>query len=401
MKIINFNKEQEEKLGEYLKDNRAKSILTKLGIYNENWSTDQNIESIKKYILETLMGKYRGDISTDKFFRSMDFYIKNDDFKRFEGDDYIPNGFIDYNTSLPTTEKIEGGFRTSNKVLGPNGNEYIVKEAEGLKGNIAGRKYSKHGIYNPIIANAVFSFLGEDASEHIPACEKLPYYYLYSKNFLKPNQKIYGLDNKNFMNDVLKFDSNGNIKHSEIIKGLEETIKIKYGKELSEEQLTSICNKLKLQYATQETIKKLIGSMDENLGNTSIIITESEDKKIEDINISPAYDLDLSFLLGEELLSTDYSNQILYRLADNGKTDLKSIIDDFSKIPGYNEKIVFFMEKFNGNYIDEIFNIASKTSGVESIKNNNIKDKFSGFIMKQVALFKEVNKDQQSKTKEI
>lgn len=398
---ITFNNEQKEKVEQYLENEKAKKILTRLGVYDKDTSSEQNIESIKRYILDGLMGKYRGNISTDRFFKSMDFYIKNDDFKRFKEDDYIPDGFIDYNISLPTNEKFKGGLRTSNKVLGPDDNEYIVKEAERLKGDIAGKKYGKDGLYNPIIANAVFEFLGEEAAEYIPACEKLPYYYLYSKNFLKPNQKMYRLDDEDFMEYVFELDENGNIKHSKIMQGIEGTVRKKYGQELSEEQLTKICDKLKLQYASQETIKKLIKSMDENLGNTSIVITENDEGKMEEINISPAYDLDLSFLLGEELLSTDYSNQILYRTADNGKVDLKSVIDSFKEIPGYNEKINNYIEKFKGNYVDQIFDIASKTSGVVAFNKMSIKDKFGGFLMRQVALFKEACRNQNNKIKEI
>ncbi len=402
MEIVTFSKEQEEKVLGYLNSNRAKEILERLGIYKESNKQEQNIELIKTYILEELRGKFRGETAIDKFFTSMDFYVQNNDFKRFKGDEYIPDDFIDYKISLPTRVEKAGGLRTMGWILGPDENEYIVKEAEGLKGEISGTKNRKDGLYNPVIGSAVFKFLGEDSAEFIPACDKLPYYYMYSKNFLKPNQKMYKLDDEKFMQCKFETDENGNIKHSQIMQGIEETIRKKYGKELSEEQLNNICDKLKLQYATQETIKKLIKSIDENLGNTSIVVTENQEGKVQDINISPAYDIDLSFLIGEEMLNNDYSNRIMHRTTKEGKTDLKSLVQEFSMtVPGYKEKTDELASKFNGNYVDQILDIAYDMSGVRTFKDRTIKEKFGGFIMKQTALFKEACKDNKEKQKEF
>ena len=402
MEIVTFTREQEEKILEYMNSNRGRQILERLGVYKESNNLDMNIEFIKTYILEGLRGKFSGEKAINKFFTSMDFYVQNNDFKRFSGDEYIPDDFIDYKVSLPIRNEAAGGLRTEGWILGPDGNEYIVKEAEGLRGEISGTRNKRDGLYNPVVGGSVFKFLGEEAAEFIPACDKLPYYYMYSKNFLKPNQKMYGLDDENFMGCAFELDENGNISHTKIMQKIEETIKKKYGQELSEGQLKKICDKLKLQYATQETLKKLIKSMDENLGNTSIVVTVNKEGKMEDVDISPAYDIDLSFLLGEELLETDYSNRILHRVTNDGKIDLKSMVQEFSEsVPGYKEKTDEFVAKFSGGYVDQIFDIAFDMSGVRTFKNREVKEKFGGFIMKQVALFKEACKDHKERQKDF
>ncbi len=393
--ILAFSKEQTLQLEEYFKDEKIISILEKLGIYNKENSKEENIDFIEEYIYENLKGKYIGNRAIDDFFGSIGAYAKLDDFDRIYGDEYVPDGFINYNNLLPIKEEWKlRGFRCLGDVLGPDEKVYLVKEAEGLKSGVAGRKNRKDALYNPTIANAVFKFLGEECAEYIPACEKIPYYYILSENFLKPNQKMYEIDDEKYMEGMIQADENNNVSHNDVIKVIEETVIKKYGNKMPKQKLDEICNKLKLQYTTQETIKKLIKSMDENLRNTSIIITESDNGEISDINISPAYDLDLSFLLGEEMISGDCSNQMFYRTTRDGKTDLQSIVKEFNEIPGYKEKMQEFVQKFNGNYISQIFDIAFISSRIEAFKSDKIKEKFSGFIMRQVALFKEVCKEE-------
>lgn len=382
---MNFTKEQEEKIKQYLEMDSVNKILVKIGIYNFATSMSDKMESVKTYISEDMMGKFRGDISTNKFLKSIEFYASNSNFKRFHNDEYIPEGFVDYNIALNTRNKKTGGFRTEGEIIGPDGNQYIVKEAEGLKGDVSGKKNRRDGVYNPTIAYAFFEYLGQDCAESIPACEKLPYYYTLSKNFLKPNQKMYSLEDNEFMKCTFEFDSNSNIRHSQIMDGIEETIKIKYG---TSDKTNEICKKLRLQYATQETLKKLIMSMDENLGNTSIIVTEDEKGNMQDIDISPAYDQDLSFLLGEEILGNSMSNHIFYRTTDDGNIDLASLMNEFQEIPGYREKLQEIIGKFQGDYINQIFNIAFKSSGVQIFESREFKDKFGSFIMRRVAEFK-------------
>ena len=192
------------------------------------------------------------------------------------------------------------------------------------------------------------------------------------------------------------FDEDNNITHRQILDRMEEAIK---SKELSQDKSLELCKKVKLQYAVQETLKCLICAADENLGNTSLIIKQGENGEIEDINISPAYDLDFSFNIGEEMLNGIPQKMITYRTTEDGKIDLQSIIDEFKDIEGYKEAMQEIQDKFSGSYINEIFDIAYQETKLDIFNEKEFRDRFSGFIMRRVATFKEALKETVDKDK--
>ena len=331
---MQFSEETSQELTEYLEQEKYKNVCINLGIFSEKDNIGEMLKKVKEYISNDLRGNFKGDIATERFFKVINLYINNSEFTRFEGEKYIPDGFIDYNLVLPIADNEENqkkGFRISSNILGFDGNRYIVKHAEGLKGIASGRKYESDALYNPTVAYAFFRFLNQPCAINIPAYEKFPYYYIFSQNFLKDNEKMYSICDDKFMDTLLVIDENNNITHKQIMDGIVESIN---KKNLDNDKASELCKKVKLQYAVQETLKCLICSMDENLGNTSLVVTEDKDGKIEDINISPAYDMDLSFNLGEEVLRGLSPREVLYRTAINGKTDLSSIMHDFSELEG-------------------------------------------------------------------
>lgn len=388
---MEFTKEISQRLTEYLKQDNIKKTCINLGIFSENDSLLEMLDKTKKYINDSMRGKFIGDKATEKFFKVIKYYSTNEDFERFSGDKYIPDGFIKCNLVLPiVTNSKKQGFRVLNDILGFDGKKYIVKNAEGLRGVASGKKNGKDARYNPTVAYALFKFLGQPCARNLPACEKLPYFYILSENFLKDNEKIYGLDAEEFMDTELVIDENNNITHKQIINGIEETVR---NKNLSPSKMEELCKKLKLQYAIQETLKCLICSMDENLGNTSLIVTSDDNGEIQDINISPAYDLDLSFNLGEEILKILAQKEVIYRTTTEGKTDLTSIINEFETIEGYKEALQEIKNRLNGNYINQIFDIAYKEAKVDELKKRETIDKFGNFIMRRVASLKEACKE--------
>lgn len=399
---MEFNEEISQKLIEYLEQENIRKICVNLGIFLETDSLTEMLDKTKEYISETLRGKFIGERATEKFFKVIEYYLTNNDFERFNGDEYIPNGFINYNLVLPIGKNKSfqrEGFRVVNDILGLNGKRYIVKDAEGLRMGASGRKHVRDSRYNPTVAYAFFKFVEVPCAKNLPACEKIPYYYIFSENFLKDNEKMYGLGDEKFMDTELVIDENDNITHKQILDAIEETV----GKKgLPPDKVSSICKKLKLQYAVQETLKCLVCSMDQNLRNTSLIVIEGEDGRIEDINISPAYDLDLSFNLGEEMLQGLPQNEVVYRTTQDGKIDLVSIINEFKSIEGYKEALQGIKNKLNNNYIDQIFDIAYQESRVDMFNNKEFRDKFGNFIMRRVATFKEACRataDRDSKAK--
>lgn len=379
-----FSEEQIKNIKSYIDNEKFKKLCIQLNICSENDTHQELLNKIKEYIENIMMGKYRGQAATIKFLESIEIYLKNSEFERNE------QGYINYKLVLPIANSTQReGVRVEGDILGHDGKQYIVKQAEGLKGAISELKNSKEAKYNPTIAYAFFKLLDQPCARNLMAYETFPYYYIFSENFLKENQKAYGLDNEKFMYSEFLINEDNNITHKQIMDGIEKTIN---KKELTSDKKISLIKKVKLQYAVQETLKSMICCMDQNLGNTSIVITEGENGQIEDINISPAYDLDLSFNLGEEMLSGIPQNQVLYRTTQDGKTDLISIINEFKEIEGYKETLEEIKNKLNGNYIEQIFNIAYEESKVDMFNNKELRDRFGNFIMRKVATFKEACK---------
>lgn len=388
-----FKEEDIEKINSHINENEFKKLCIKLNICSENDKPEEILEKVKEYIENDMMGKFRGETTTTNFLKSIEAYLKSKNFIRDEA------GYIDSKLVLPIAKTAQReGLRTMKDVLGNDRKQYIVKKAEGYNGPISALNNSKQAKYNPTIAYSLFKFLEIPCARNLMAYEKFPYYYIYSENFLEENEKMYGLDNNEFMNVEFIIDDDNNITHKQIIEGIENTIK---NKNLSQEKKISLTKKIKLQYAIQETLKSLICSSDQNLGNTSLIVKEGDNGQIEDMNISPAYDLDLSFGLGEEMITRMSQSQILYRTTQEGKIDLESIINEFKDIDGYEQELEKIKNKLNDNYIDKIFNMAYEESKIEAFNNKELKDKFGNFIMKRVAVFKETYKKMNEKEDKI
>ena len=269
---MEFSEEVSQKLIEYLNQENIRKICINLGIFSDSASLEEMLEKTKKYITENLRGKFIKEKATEKFLKLINCYLTNKDFERFNGDEYIPNGFINYNFVLPVVSKRRNGFRVLSDILGFNGKKYIVKETEGLRMGAAGKKYVKDARYNPTVAYAFFEFLEMPCAKSLPACEKIPYYYIFSENFLKDNEKLYELDDDEFMETTFFIDENNNITHKQIMDCIEKTIN---KKNLPPDKVLLLCNKLKLQYAIQATLECLICSMDQSLRNTAFSIAFS------------------------------------------------------------------------------------------------------------------------------
>ena len=371
-----FSEEQIGKINSYIDNEDFKKLCIELNICSEN-DKENLLGKIKEYIENDMMGKFRGQSAIEKFLRTIEIYLGRDEFKRDE------DGYIDYNSVLPLGNSPERtGLRVGKDILGPDRKRYIVKLAEGFKGSISGFKNSKEARYNPTLAYETFKFLGEPCSRNLIAYETFPYYYIFSENFVKENERIYGLDDDRFIDAKLFVDEKNNVTHKQILDGIEKT--------MSKKNLPSqLIKKVQLQYAVQETLKCLICSMDQNLGNTSMVVTEGENGQIKDANISPAYDIDLSFNLGEEMLKGIPETQVLYRTTQDGKIDLVSLINEFKDIEGYQETLQNIKAKLNGNYIDQIFDMAYEDTRIEKFNDKSMREKYGNFLMRRVAVFKE------------
>ncbi len=383
-----FEKEEViEQINSLLKNPEFLRVMDGIGL-------QADLESIKEYIKQNLFGKFRGIKAIEYFFNCIKEYMENEDFKRLD------NGLIDAIFKLPLkTQKLERGLRSLGIYLGLDGFEYYIKKAEESQaldftmeiqeGKIQKRAIQKEGLYNPVIANAFFTYCGEQSTQAIPACEKIPYYLLFSKNILTRNQKTISIKK---IPAEIKCDEQGDFRHHDIIEAIEQYMRGLLENKLSQEEINRECQKIKLQYAIQETLKKIICSMDENLGNTSLIISSDE----KSVNIFPAYDLDLSFRTGEKRLSIDeklVKKAITYRKTRDGKIGLNDIIKEFAdEIPGYKERINEIINRFDGPYMDRIFEIAYNNSQVQDFNNPDIRQHYTSFLVARIAEIKSIMK---------
>ena len=107
----------------YLQESKFIEIISKLGLKTE-------LESIKEYIIQDLLGKIKGEFSIQYFWKCIEEYMKNHQLIRYE------NGFIDTRYRLPIkSQKSERGLKTLGMYLGQDGYEYLIKSVEKIKLN--------------------------------------------------------------------------------------------------------------------------------------------------------------------------------------------------------------------------------------------------------------------------
>ena len=371
-----------EEIINYLKLPRFMEVLEKLGVLQID------IDGIAKY-LDTYPVKLYAET---RFLQSIKSYMENFELPRNE------DGLVNSRDMLKIYEQnIFGGIRGSKKYLGQDGVIYIKKQAEGTKGPI----FDSEGKYNPTMANAVFEFLGQKAAEAIPAEEGFPYYYVISRFFLEKNQHLVSVDSEEmdkYLNNTIRQNVGdktnstteySSITHSQILYAIEQFTRERL-KGQTKDKIEKQIKEIKISYAIQETLKEFICSIDQNLGNTSLIITKKNDGE-EEITLSPAYDMDLSFNMGYKLLHLhgDKNNNKFYRTTQNGSTTLKDIVEEFSStVPGYIEKLGEIISKLDSNYVDQILNIAYKNSGAKYFKSESARNNYSSILIRRVAELK-------------
>lgn len=227
------------KMIEYLELPRTIEVLTRSGI------NPANIDGISKYLDTYPVPRY----AEQKFLKSLESYIKNLCLPR------DPDGFVNSRDMLEISRQGNlAGMRGATKCLGHDGEIYIKKQAEGVKGQFA----SSEGKYNPTMAKAVFEFLGEKSAEYIPAIEGIPYYYIISRDFLKENQKLIQLDNDE-MTDLLENDKSlgeKNIAHSRILLAIEKFIKKRLQGKTEERRNRSTSIKYKIRLRNSRNNKR-------------------------------------------------------------------------------------------------------------------------------------------------
>lgn len=330
---VEFTIEQEEKLRECLEENWFEELNSKVNMYDEDAKTETKIGHIKKYIMHYCQSGFQAtQEDVDNFFDLLSYYETKTYREPIRNKDGVieikKSGFNSGNAFY--TRHVKPLIRCNAKgtfldgiLVTTDGKEYIKKLTMDSEGRLNGFTYREQARYNGTIAHEVFEFFGEKSANYLPAIYIAPAYYVLSENFLDQNQELINLSD--FFQDKQEYN------HSEILRLLEDNIRIRYKNNIGEEEYNKLINKLKMQYIRQAFLKKVIGLGDEKLENIGIVLTTNGDEmKVPDIDISPAFDLDMSFDLAEERKMRRIPTK-------NGQTDIKSFIEEFSHFDGFKE----------------------------------------------------------------
>lgn len=383
-KQIEFSEEQESKLVEELKKDWFNDLNSKVNMYDEEATIEEKIEHIKKYIMYYCKSSYNDIKETvENFFDLLEHY----EAKKYREPVRNENGVINllysgfnsgnafYTGKMKAIKTTKGAY-TEGIYITPDRKEYIKKLAMDSKGQMNGFKHHQQLRYNGVIANQVFEFFGEKSATYLPAIKTPPYYYVISENFLSKDQELITLDDL-YCDEEMEYT-----KHSSILKLLEDNMKIRYKNIMDENKFNNLIKKLKLQYSKQEFIKKIIGLRDEKIENMGIVLTTNgEEMEVPQIDISPAFDLDMSFDIAEETKMVKFQT-------DNGKTDIKSFIEEFREIEGFTEFLSSIVNKIKNEdeVIQEIIDKSYEISKAKYFKDESNRRDYSNYLK---ARFKE------------
>ena len=374
---IKFTDQQIKILQKYLYEDWLKELNRIINMYDESADIDTQIEHIRKYII--IFCNSNNDDIKDTIYNFFDLleHYKSKKYREPIRDEQgliilTKSGFNSCNgyytgkiksvkTGLGSGEYIEGRFISTDR------KEYIKKFSMDARGKMSEYNHHIQSRYNGVIAHEIFKYFEIQSASYLPAITKFPYYYVITENFLNDNQELITFDdcyiNTTNEEDIASVQLR-ELHHSDIIRILKENITMRYKRNMTDISFSSLIGKLKLQYAEQEFIKRLIGLKDEKLGNIAIIKTSNGNElEVPEIDISPAFDLDVSFNFGAE-------TKMAQTRTDNGKVDIKSLIEEFSNINGFK------------SFIDSIFyKIQDEDQVIELILNNSYETSHAVFFL--------------------
>ena len=119
------------------------------------------------------------------------------------------------------------------------------------------------------------------------------------------------------------------------------------------------------------------------------------DDELEQFELAPAYDMDLSFNLGNQVLHLHgtTNNNKFNRTTNKGTTTLSDIISEFAEtIPRYLEKMKNIVKLLESNYVEKILELAYKNSGVSYFKTDKAKQNYLPVLTMRVAELKQAVK---------
>ena len=379
---LNFTVNQTEQIVNFLEEDWFLDLCSKAHIFDTNQSDmNKNFECIKEYIFT-----YYAYSKVENFTNAVDIFIN---FFKDYSKNKIPN-FI----SSPTSSKydittdllycsnghhIYNDFRFASSLPTVKGNYvkgiYIGTDHSYYIGKNSMRK-SLHDLqpsieYNALVAQAFFEYFNQPVAQYfLLKQDTSPFGITLSKSFLDSNQELIGFD------EFYTFDKNPKLTYESIINNFLSNIKARLNSillsnpSIKPEDITALLSKLKLEYCIQEFMKLFINRLDPNLGNTSLLLTHTADSLYPQYNISPAYDLELTF---NSFLEPSLQDRFCYiKDLNNNPVTIEYFMSVFSDFSDFSAFLSDFVQKIKSypNISDKIVTNAVNKNGLEYLSTH-------------------------------
>jgi len=374
-----FSKEQLEKIKRIIQIDSFREINDIVNICDLDQDEENIIKNVKDYIWS-----YLAQVRDGQFFTSVNTFISfienyynfkepNFTLPSNDGDLFDPkydllwicNGYHiygDYRYSKNSNTHGHG-FYMLGSYLGCNHKIYLARNSMRSRQWPVSLEIAKEVDYNPLLAESFFNYFSQPvASYYLLRNKSKPFNEILTPFFLKDNQELIHLqdlyieDGNNFMDT-----------HTNRLNLLKDNLALRYKEKMDADSFQILIEKIQLQYCIQSFMKLLIGPMDINFGNTAIVLTHENNSNIPSIDISPAYDLDISFRIADELMINNKLEQVCD--ANGNSSTIMSLVAEFKDIPGFKEFLEDVVKKISSHDIPkEVLDDVYRRTNLEFFK---------------------------------
>lgn len=340
-----FSKEQLEKITKIIQIDSFREINNIVNICDLDQDEENIIKNVKDYIWTFLANR-----KSSHFFTSVNTFIsfvenyynsKKPNFTLPSSDGnlfdpkydllWICNGHHIYGDYRYLKNRYTHGFYMRGAYLGSNHRMYLSRNSMRARQWPVSKEIVKEVDYNPLLAESFFNYFSQPvASYYLLKNDLMPFNEILTQSFLKNNQELIHLQ------DLYIEDGNNFIDtHTNRLNLLKDNLVLRYKEKMDADSFQILIEKIQLQYCIQSFMKLLIGPMDINLGNTAIVLTHENNSSLPSIDISPAYDLDISFRIADELMINNKLEQVCD--VNGNPSTIMSLVAEFKDIPGFKE----------------------------------------------------------------
>ena len=369
-----FSKDQLEKIIEMVNSKNFYEINSVVNICDLNQSEEKVIKNIKEYIWIYLsnMDSNSFSVSVNNFIMFVENYstihtpqvvLPSLDGKvhRLNHDLLvICNGYHIHGDFRYMKQCNTNGLYMNDAYLGSDHKIYLSKKSMLSRSLPVSDNIIYEVDYNSLLAESVFNYFSQPVANYYLLKDTVsPFNVIFTLNFLKDNQELIHLS------DLCNKEGDSYVDtHTNRLKLIKDNLAMRYKNTMDAGMFQDLIKKIELQYCIQSFLKLLIGPMDANYGNTAIILTHENNAALPSIDLSPAYDLDISFNIASDLAINNKISQI--NGIDGQPLTIMSFLKEFKNIEGFKGFIESFVDKISyGNISEEIIDDVYKRTNFD------------------------------------